>query len=177
MQYVKGIFKGVTIDLAIHSYSVLILCLLYIIFAWIFAYLFSSPGQRPSEFLPSLGIRRPSPSVVRRKLPHLNLLLWKPWTKLNQTWQGWSLGGSLSKLCPTAPPLHSRWLLLLKIETSFIVYCYFIVSQNEVKLNCSCMTINRSTFLPSFLWNCSFSQFIQIDKKNHIKIFCLETWA
>jgi hypothetical protein len=25
-------------------------------------------------------------------------------TKLNQTWQGWSLGGSLSKLCPTAPP-------------------------------------------------------------------------
>jgi hypothetical protein len=26
------------------------------------------------------------------------------WTKLNQTWQGWSLGGSLSKLCPTALP-------------------------------------------------------------------------
>jgi hypothetical protein len=23
---------------------------------------------------------------------------------INQTWQGWSLGGSLSKLCPTAPP-------------------------------------------------------------------------
>jgi hypothetical protein len=22
----------------------------------------------------------------------------------NQIWQGWSLGGSLSKLCPTAPP-------------------------------------------------------------------------
>jgi hypothetical protein len=42
--------------------------------------------------------------VICRKLSHLNLLLWNPWTKLNQTWQGWSLGGSLSKLCPTAPP-------------------------------------------------------------------------
>jgi hypothetical protein len=41
---------------------------------------------------------------VRRKLSHLNLLLWNPWTKLNQTWQGWSLGGFLSKLCPIAPP-------------------------------------------------------------------------
>ena len=34
--------------------------------------IFSSPGQRPCELLPSLGIR---PSVVRRKLSHLNLLL------------------------------------------------------------------------------------------------------
>ena len=36
--------------------------------------------------LPSLGIRRPSasvrPSVVRRKLSDLNLLLWNPWTEL-----------------------------------------------------------------------------------------------
>ena len=29
-------------------------------------------------------------SVIRRKLSHLNLL-WNRWTKLNQTWQGWSL--------------------------------------------------------------------------------------
>jgi hypothetical protein len=101
MQYLREIFKGVTIDLAIRSYSVLILCLLYIIFAWMFAYLFSSPGQRPYGLLASVVVR---PSVVHRKLPHLNLLLWKPWTKLIQTWQGWSLGGSLSKLCPTAPP-------------------------------------------------------------------------
>jgi hypothetical protein len=46
-----------------------------------------------------------SSSVCRhRKLSHLNLLLWDPWTELNQTWQGWSLGGSLSKLCLPAPP-------------------------------------------------------------------------
>jgi len=31
------------------------------------------------------------------KRSHLNLLLWNHWTKLNQTWQGWPLGGSLSK--------------------------------------------------------------------------------
>jgi hypothetical protein len=137
MQYVREIFKGVTIYLAIHSYSVLILfanimyskhnisteyeciakymvtplkisltyCMKFVNLYSIklissFAYLLSSPDQRQYELLPSLGVRRPSPSVVRRKLPHLNLLLWKPWTKLNQTWQG----GSLSKLCPTALP-------------------------------------------------------------------------
>jgi hypothetical protein len=43
-------------------------------------------------------------SVVRRILSNLNLLLWNTWTKLNQTWQGWSLDGSLSKLCPSDPP-------------------------------------------------------------------------
>ena len=70
-----------------------------------FNIIFSSPGHRPCELLPSLGIC-PSVrlSVVCRKLSHLNLLLWNPWTELNQTWQGWSLGGSLSKLCPTVPP-------------------------------------------------------------------------
>jgi hypothetical protein len=38
------------------------------------------------------------------KRSHLNFLLRNCWTKINQTWQGWSLGGSLSKLCPTARP-------------------------------------------------------------------------
>jgi hypothetical protein len=55
--------------------------------------IFRSPGQRSCELLPSLGIRR------RRKLSHLNLLLWNRWTKLNLTWQGWSLDGSLSNSC------------------------------------------------------------------------------
>jgi hypothetical protein len=56
-------------------------------------YFFSSPGH--VSFCHHLA------SVVRRKLSHLNLFLWNPWTKLNQTWQGWSLGGSLLKLCLT----------------------------------------------------------------------------
>jgi hypothetical protein len=59
-------------------------------------YFFSPPGH--VSFCHHLA------SVVHRKLSHLNLLLWNPWTKLTQTWQGWSLGGSLSKLCPTDPP-------------------------------------------------------------------------
>jgi hypothetical protein len=50
-----------------------------------------------SQFVSS----RLSSSVVHRKLSHLNLLLWNSWTKLNLTWQGWSLGRSLSKLCAT----------------------------------------------------------------------------
>jgi hypothetical protein len=32
-----------------------------------------------------------------------NLLLWNRGTKLKQIWLGWSLGGPLSILCPTAP--------------------------------------------------------------------------
>jgi hypothetical protein len=31
------------------------------------------------------------------------LLLWNYWANLNQTLLKWSLGGSLSKLCPSAP--------------------------------------------------------------------------
>ena len=37
-------------------------------------------------------------SDVLRKLSHLNLFLWKHWTKWKQTWLGWSL----LKLFPTA---------------------------------------------------------------------------
>ena len=32
-----------------------------------------------------------------------NLLLWNYWPNLNQTLLKWSLGGPLSKLCPSAP--------------------------------------------------------------------------
>jgi hypothetical protein len=32
-----------------------------------------------------------------------------------------------------SPALHSRWLLLLKIEISSIVHCCFIINQNELK--------------------------------------------
>jgi hypothetical protein len=39
-------------------------------------------------------------------------------TKLHQTWEGWSLGGSLSNFVFDSSSLHSRWLLLLKIEIS-----------------------------------------------------------
>ena len=63
------------------------------------------------------------------KRSHLNLLLWNRWTKWNQTWQWWSLGGSLSKLCPSAPSC----ILLLKIEISSNGQNCSILSQNVPK--------------------------------------------
>jgi hypothetical protein len=37
------------------------------------------------------------------------------------------------KIVSDRPALHSRWLLLLKIEISSIVHCCFSISQNELK--------------------------------------------
>jgi hypothetical protein len=37
------------------------------------------------------------------KLIKKNLLLWNYWANLNQILLKWSLGGPLSKLCPSAP--------------------------------------------------------------------------
>ena len=36
------------------------------------------------------------------------------------------------KIVSDSPALHSRWLLLLKIEISSIVHCCFSISQNEL---------------------------------------------
>jgi hypothetical protein len=38
-----------------------------------------------------------------------------------------------SKIVSDNPALHSRWLLLLKIEMFSIVHCCFSISQNELK--------------------------------------------
>jgi hypothetical protein len=62
---------------------------------------FSSPGLWPGELLPSLGVRRPS--VVRRKLSHLNLLLRNHWANCNQPLVEWSLGIHV-KTPPTKTP-------------------------------------------------------------------------
>ena len=37
------------------------------------------------------------------------------------------------KIVSDRPALHTRWLLLLKIEISSIVHCCFSISQNELK--------------------------------------------
>ena len=37
------------------------------------------------------------------------------------------------KIVSDSPALHSRWLLLLKIEISLTVHCCFSISQNELK--------------------------------------------
>jgi hypothetical protein len=68
---------------------------------------------RPCELLPSL--------VVRRKLSHLNLLLWNPWTKLSQTWQGWVP----FKIVSDKPALQSRWLLLPVSEEKYLNVIFY----------------------------------------------------
>jgi hypothetical protein len=43
------------------------------------------------------------------KRSHLNLLLWNCWTKLNQTWQGWSQGLISSKMRQKS--LKQQWTI------------------------------------------------------------------
>ena len=62
----------------------------------VFASIFSSPGQRPCELLPSLGVR---PSYV----VNFNFLLRNHWANCNQTLVEWYLYGPLPKLCPLIP--------------------------------------------------------------------------
>jgi hypothetical protein len=45
--------------------------------------------------------------------------------------------------------LHSRWLLLLKIEISSIVHCCFSLSQNELNY-CSYIARSSLTYIPGF---------------------------
>ena len=72
-------------------------------------------------------------SIVRRKLSHLNLLLWNQGVKVKQNFTGMVLGWFPFKIISHSPALHSRWLLLLKIEISSIVHCCIIINQNELK--------------------------------------------
>ena len=65
-------------------------------FTNVFPNVFSSPGQRPCELLPSLGIRRPY-------IVNFNLLIRNHWANGNQTLVEWSLGGPPWKLCPVIP--------------------------------------------------------------------------
>jgi hypothetical protein len=54
------------------------------------------------------------------------------------------------KILSDSPALHSRRLLLLKIEISSIVHCCFSISQNELKFNCSYMARCSLTYVPVF---------------------------
>ena len=84
------------------------------------------------------------------------------------------------KIVSDSPTLHSKWLLLLKIEISSIVHCCFSISQNELKFyNCSYMAMSSLTYSGFFCEICSASLFhlgILWDE-NHIKIFCSEIWV
>jgi hypothetical protein len=44
------------------------------------------------------------------------------------------LGWVPFKIVSDSPALHLRWLLLLKIEISSIVYCCFSINQNDLNV-------------------------------------------
>ena len=57
----------------------------------------------------------------------------KPLNQIKPNLAGMAPGWVPFKIVSDSPALHSRWLLLLKIEISSIDHCYFIVKQNELK--------------------------------------------
>jgi hypothetical protein len=91
------------------------------------AYIFSSPGQRPGDLLPSLGIRRTSYTFTFKSSPL------KPLNQIKPNLAGMVPWWIPFKIVSDSSAFHSRWLLLLKIEISSIVHCCFIINQNELK--------------------------------------------
>jgi hypothetical protein len=62
-----------------------------------------------------------------------NLLLWNYWANFNQTLLKWSLGGPLSKLCPSAPSCIQDGRHYKKIEISLNGQNWSILSQKVHK--------------------------------------------
>ena len=98
-----------------------------------------------------------------------NLLLWNYRANLNQTLLIWSLGGPLSKLCPSAPSCIQKWSPLLKIEISSNGPNCSILSQKVPKFEL--FEHNDELFniyYGIFLWTLNFYRFwpiMQIRKK------------
>ena len=57
----------------------------------------------------------------------------KPLNQIKSNLAGMVPGWVLFKIVSDSPALHARWLLLLKIEISSIVHCFFSTSQNGLK--------------------------------------------
>jgi hypothetical protein len=57
----------------------------------------------------------------------------KPLNQIKANLAGMVLGWSLFSIVSDSPALHSKWLLLLKIEISLVVNFRFIANQNELK--------------------------------------------
>jgi hypothetical protein len=57
----------------------------------------------------------------------------KPLHQIKPNLAGMVPGWVPFKILSNSPTLHSRWLLLLKIEIFSIVHCCFSISQNELK--------------------------------------------
>ena len=76
--------------------------------------IFSSPGHRPCELLPSLGFVVVIVVVVNILCKHL--LLWNYWTEFIETWHDYTLGCPSQKSCLDFLSFEKTWQLLLKVE-------------------------------------------------------------
>ena len=108
-----------------------------------------------------------------------NLLLWNYWANLNQTLLKWSLGGPLSKLCPSAPSCIQDGC---HYQNSSNGQNCSILSQKVPKFELYKHNDERfNIYYGIFLWIlnfCQFWQIMQIRKKggwNLKKIFSSET--
>ena len=52
--------------------------------------------------------------------------------------------------CVRQPRLHSKWLLLLKLEISLVVNFCFITNQRNSNFNCSYMAMSSLTLILGF---------------------------
>jgi hypothetical protein len=71
-------------------------------------------------------LTKDSPFFLFLKLVQINIIF-----QVKPNLAGMILGWVPFKIVSDRPALHSRWLLLLKIEICSIVHCCFIVNRNE----------------------------------------------
>ena len=64
---------------------------------------------------------------------HILIFPLKPLNQIKPNLAGMAPGWVPFKNVSDSPALHSRWLLLLKIEISSIVHCCFSINENELK--------------------------------------------
>ena len=71
----------------------------------------------------------------------------KPPNQIKANLAGMILGWSPFNIVSDSPALHSKWLLLLKIEISLVVNFHFKMNSN---FNCSYMAMSSLTYILGF---------------------------
>ena len=75
----------------------------------------------------------------------------KPLNQIKANLAGMVVGWSLFNIVSDSAALHSKWLVLPKIEISLVVNFCFITNQNELKkFNCSYMAMSSLTYILGF---------------------------
>jgi hypothetical protein len=75
----------------------------------------------------------------------------KPLNQIKPNLAGMVLGWSPFNIVSDSPALHSKWLLLLKIEISLVVNFHFITNQNELKFELQLyMAMSSLTYILGF---------------------------